>query len=148
MNQPSRSVTLTLWLNRFMMALVALLVFTFPTLLRWYNTVRILIDGENIAITAAFYCCVPVVLFALWNLDDLLRNISRAQVFVWNNVKLIRRVCVCCAVVGLICLPAAFVYAPLIFLTIIMGFLCPVVNVVCQVFRAAIELREENDLTI
>jgi hypothetical protein len=31
---------------------------------------------------------------------------------------------------------------------VIMGFLCPVVNVVRQVFRAAVDLREENDLTI
>lgn len=148
MNQPFRSVRFTIFLNRAMMALIVLLIFTFPTLLRWYNTVRILIEGENIALIAAFYACVPVVLYALWNLDRLLGSISRGQVFVWDNVYLIRRVCVSCAVVGLICLPAAFAYAPLIFVTVIMGFLCPVVNVVCQVIRAAIELREENDLTI
>lgn len=148
MNQPSRSVRFTIFLNRAMMALVVLLIFTFPTLLRWYNTVRILIEGENIALIAAFYSCVPVVLYALWNLDRLLGNIARGEVFVMGNVCLIRRVCVCCAVVGLICLPAAFAYAPLIFVTVIMGFLCPVVNVVCQVIRAAIEIREENDLTI
>lgn len=148
MNQPSRSVTLTLWLNRCMIALVAVLVLFMPTLLRWYNTVRILSEDQNYALAAAFYACVPVVLYALWNLDRLLRNISEAKVFVWDNVHLIRRECVCCAAVGLICLPAAFYYAPLIFLSVIMGFLCPVVNVVCQVFRAAIELREENDLTI
>lgn len=148
MNQPSRSVRFTIFLNRAMLALVVLLVFTFPTLLRWYNTVRILIQGENFALTAAFYACVPVVLYALWNLDRLLVNISAGQVFVMDNVRLIRRVCVCCAIVGLICLPAAFFYAPLIFMVAIMSFLCPVVNVVCQVIRAAIEIREENDLTI
>ena len=148
MNQPSRSVRFTIFLNRAMMALVVLLIFTFPTLLRWYNTVRILIEGENYALIAAFYSCVPVVLYALWNLDRLLGNIARGEVFVMDNVHLIRRDCVCCAIVGLICLPASFLYAPLIFMTVIMGFLCPVVNVVCQVIRAAIELREENDLTI
>ena len=148
MNQPSRSVRFTIFLNRAMMALVVLLIFSFPTLLRWYNTVRILIDGENTALTGAFYSCVPVVLYALWNLDRLLGNIARGDVFVMDNVQLIHRVCVCCAIVGLICLPAAFLYAPLIFITIIMGFLCPVVHVVCQVIRAAIEIREENDLTI
>ena len=148
MNQSSRSVKFTLLLNRLLMALVVLLVGAMPTLLRWYNSVRILSQDQNYAITAAFYACVPVVLYALWSLDGLLRNITAAQVFVWDNVRLIRRVCVCCAGVGLVCLPAAFYYAPLVFLSLIMGFLCPVVNVVCQVFRAAIELREENDLTI
>lgn len=148
MNNSSKSVTFTLWLNRFLMGLLFALVFTFPALLRWYNTVRILIDGENTALVASFYACVPVVMYALWNLDRLLRNIARGAVFVPENVSLIRRDCFCCAIVGLICLPAAFVYAPLIFVTIIMMFLCPVVNVVRQVLRAAIELREENDLTI
>lgn len=148
MNQPFKSVKLTLWANRALMLIVAVLVFAMPTLLRWYNTVRLLSGDQNLALSIAFYCCVPVVLFALWNLDGVLGNIVKAQVFVWDNVKLIRRVCRCCAIVGLICLPAAFIYAPLIFLSIIMGFLCPVVNVVCQVFRAAIEIREENDLTI
>ena len=148
MNHPSRSVTFTLWLNRAMMGLVLILVPAMPTLLRWYNSVRILSVDQNYAITAAFYACVPVVLCALWGLERLLRNIARAQVFVHDNVRLIRRECICCAAVGVICLPAAFFYAPLIFLSLIMGFLCPVVNVVCQVFRAAIALREENDLTI
>lgn len=148
MNPPSKSVTLTLWLNRALMLLVIIFVFAMPMLLRWYNTVRMLNQEQNLALIAAFYCCVPVVLYALWNLDCLLRNIGKARVFVWENVRLIRRDCWCCAIVGLICLPAAFIYAPLIFLSIIMTFLCLVVNVVCQVIRAAIELREENELTI
>lgn len=148
MNQTSRSVTFTLWLNRGLMGLVAVLVLIMPRLLHWYNTVRILSSGENYAIISAFYCCVPVVLYALWSLELLLRNIAAGQVFVRENVRLIRRDCLCCAIVGLICLCAAFFYPPLIFLSIIMTFLCPVVNVVCQVIRSAIELREENDLTI
>ena len=75
-------------------------------------------------------------------------NITAGQVFVTDNVSCIGRVCICCAGVGLACLPAAFFYAPLVFMSVIMGFLGPVVNVVRQVFRAAVELREENDLTI
>ena len=37
---------------------------------------------------------------------------------------------------------------PLIFLSLIMGFLSMVVNVVSQVMKAAVAIREENDLTI
>jgi hypothetical protein len=33
-------------------------------------------------------------------------------------------------------------------MSVIMGFLCPVVNVVRQVMQAAVEIREENDLTV
>ena len=148
MKKKSNSVTFTLWCNRLVMLAVAVLVPSMPVLLRWYNTVRILSQDQNLALLAAFYCCVPVVLFALWQLERLLRNIRAEQVFVWENVNLIRAVGICCALVGVICLAAAFFYAPLVFLSVIMAFLCPVVNVVRQVVRSAIEIREENEPTI
>ena len=37
---------------------------------------------------------------------------------------------------------------PLIFLAVIMGFLCLMVSVVAGVMDAAVSIREENDLTI
>ena len=87
-------------------------------------------------------------MFALYNLEQLLRSISAGEVFLRSNVSLIRRVCICCLLVSAICLPAAYYYPPLIFFCIVMAFLCPVVNVVRRVFDAAVPIREENDLTI
>ena len=75
-------------------------------------------------------------------------HILAGEVFIRPNVRIIRRVCICCLAVCLICLPAAVFYPPLIFLCVIMAFLCPVVNVVRYVFDAAVTIREENDLTI
>jgi Ca2+/Na+ antiporter len=89
-----------------------------------------------------------VTLFALYHLERLLGNILAGEVFIRPNVRIIRRVCICCLAVCLICLPAAFFYPPLIFLCVIMAFLCPVVNVVRYVFDEAVTIREENDLTI
>ena len=148
MNKKSNSVRLSLWMNRAVMLIVLALIPAMPVLLRWYNKVRIMKEDQNWAMLAAFYCCVPVVMYALWNLERLLGNIRKELVFVWENVSRIRRVCLCCALVSGICFPAAFYYPPLIFLTVIMAFLCPVVNVVCQVVKAAILIREENELTI
>lgn len=144
-NQP---VSLTLWLNRILMTVIIVLSLFLPTLLRWYNGFRPLGPAQNLAVMIAFYLCVPIAEFALWNLEILLRNISKEQVFVSGNVTTIARVCLCCAVVSIICLGGALFYAPLVFMSLIMGFLCPVVNVVRQVMKAAIEIREENDLTI
>ena len=50
--------------------------------------------------------------------------------------------------VSLVCLPAAVFYLPLIFLAVIMAFLALVISVVKNVMAAAVELREENELTI
>ena len=144
----NRSAFLTLWSNRLLMLAVLLLAFAMPNLLKWYNRIRILSDAQNLALLIAFYLCVPIALYALYNLEKLLRNILEGEVFVRPNVRIIRRVCGCCLLVSLICLPAAFYYAPLVFFCIVMAFLCPVVNVVRYVFDAAITIREENDLTI
>ncbi len=148
MNNPIPSIRFTLYTNRAVMALIAGLVFALFPLLRWYNTVRILSYVENVAICAGFYSCVPMAEFALLRLDRLLRNIAGGQVFVEQNVSLLRQVSLCCGLVSLVCLASSFFYVPLIFLALIMAFLCPVINVVRQVLRAAIALREENDLTI
>ena len=144
----NRSAALTLWANRLLMAAVVVLAFAMPALLRWYNSIRILDDGQNLALLIAFYLCVPIALFALYNLEKLLGNILAGEVFIRANVRIIRRVCLCCLLVSLICLPAALRYQPLIFFCIVMAFLCPVVNVVRYVFDAAVSIREENDLTI
>ena len=68
--------------------------------------------------------------------------------FVRKNVRHIRAVQWCCGLVSLVCLPAACCYLPLVFMVIIMAFLCLVVSVVAQIMAAAVEIREENDLTI
>lgn len=144
----NRSAALTLWANRLLMAAVVALACAMPRLLRWYNRFRPLEGRTNMALLIAFYLCVPITLFALYNLEKLLRNIIAGDVFLRANVRLIRRVCGCCALVSIICLPASFSYQPLIFFCIVMAFLCPVVNVVRYVFDAAVTIREENDLTI
>ncbi|MBP3673493.1 MAG: DUF2975 domain-containing protein [Oscillospiraceae bacterium] len=144
----SISAKLTLWVNRFIALALAALIFLMPALLDWYQQLRPLGQHGAAAILIGFYCCVPAVALALWELERVLNNILKDLVFVPRNVKSIRRVCRCCLAVALICLPAAFFYPPLVFMVVIMAFLALVVNVVGNVMKAAVAIREENDLTI
>ena len=139
---------LTLWVNRLIALIVAVLLPCLPLLLNWYSNFRTLTQAEYTAILVAFYCCAVVIAVALWNMDKLLRNILKEEVFTRENVSRIRRVRWCCAGISLITLPAAFIYLPLFFLVIIMAFLSLVVCVVVRVMDAAVIIREENDLTI
>ena len=148
MEHSTKTVTLTLWVNRFVALVVFILLFTLPALLDWYCQYRTLQGPERTALTIAFYCCAAVVFFALWHMDALLRSIRRGQVFVPANVRHIRMLCLSSGIVALICTPASVCYYPLIFMVAVMGFLCLTVGVLCQVMSAAVELREENDLTI
>lgn len=146
--KPNPAARTTWRINRFMLVNIGVLLFFEPTILRLYCQSRYLSPEEQYSVTGAFYASAVVALYALWNLDRLLKNILDGNVFVSDNVRRIRRVCWCCALVAVFCAPAAWYYPPMIFLTVIMGFLCLVVNVVREVMAAAVSIREENDLTI
>lgn len=142
------SAKFTLWVNRIIALIVFVLCFAMYDLLVWYRGIREMPWQICAVILAAFYVCVPAVLYGLWCIERLLRNILKEDVFIQSNVRYIRRIRWCCAGVSVLCIPAACVYQPLIFMVVIMGFLAMVVSVVKNVMAAAVEMREENDLTV
>ena len=148
MKKVVNSVHVTLWAGRLVAAVVFALLFTLPTVLQWYGQYRPLTPLEETAITAAFYLCAVAVGIALWNVDGLLRAILAGQVFTHENVRRIRIIRWCCFAVSVICMPAALCYYPLVFMVLVMGFLSLAVTVVVRIMAAAVQIREENDLTI
>lgn len=144
----SFSAKITLWCGRTLSAIMALLCVGMYWLVRWYQDFRHLPWQVSAAILGGFYACVPAVLYALRCIDRLLCNILNDKVFVMDNVRFLRRIRWCCALVSLVCLAAGFLYQPLLFLAVIMAFLALMVSVGKNVIAAAVELREENDLTI
>ena len=148
MMNTKKSALVTLWANRFVMALLITLVFAMPALLRWYQSFRPLGLHGAAAVFFGFYLCVIPVGRALWKMEKLLTQIRKGQVFVPGNVFLIRSVRNCSLAVAGICGIAGCFYQPLLFLFVIMGFLTLVLSVVTNVIAAAVEIREENDLTV
>lgn len=139
----------TLWVNRFLALVMAALLFAMPSILEWYVSIRPNISqSASIAIFVSFYCSALAVFPALWDLDVLLRNILARQIFIPRNVTAIRHVRWYCLAVTAICLPAAFFYPPLVFMSIIMFFLTLILSVLGAVMAAAVEIRVENDLTV
>lgn len=139
---------ISLWVNRTVAASVFVLLFFVPGLIRWYSGIRLLTWVEQKTVAVCFYACVIPVLLALWQLDRLLAAILAERVFVRENVRRIRIIQWCSLAVSILCVPAAVAYLPLIFLVLIMAFLCLVVCVLTRVMDTAVALREENDLTI
>jgi len=142
------SAKYTLWVNRFLAVLMVVLCVFLYDLLVWYRSLRNLLWQVCGAILVGFYLCTPAVMYALWCIEKLLGNILQENVFILPNVRYIRRIRWCCALVSLVCLGAGILYPPLLFLTVIMAFLALMVSVVKNVMAAAVELREENDLTV
>jgi len=143
-----KSARMTLWCSRLIFLTVAVLCVFLYDLLSWYHRFRSLSPLAAMAIFIGFYLCAPAVFYALWSMNRLLRSILRKNVFVTENVTAIRRIRLCCGWVSVVSLAAGVFYPPLMFLFAIMAFLCLSVNVVKNVMSAAVELREENDLTV
>jgi ABC-type glycerol-3-phosphate transport system permease component len=149
MKNYEKTARVTLYANRVVFVVMVVLLLCFPILVeRYHRHFRALSHAERTAIIGGFYGCAVWVMQALWKMDKLLRNILSQKLFVEENVKCIDAVRWCCMGVSLICLLASFGFPSLLFLSVIMAFLSLVVSVVCQVMGAAVELREENDLTV
>lgn len=146
--QYEKSVRASLWSVRLFLGALAAMAYFMPKLIRWYIGFRVMPEIQGWAIIICFYCCVPVVAAALVVMHRLLTRIMQGQVFIHDNVRLIRIVSNCCALVAGIAAVGCLIYAPLIFVVVLMGFLCMMVRVVACVMDAATALREENDLTI
>ncbi len=139
----------TLYFTRVVAVVAILVAFCLPTLVEYYHTCfRPLAEPIRRAVIFGFYPCLVAALIALWHMDRLLCNILKEQLFVTENVSHIRMVRWCCLAVSLICLVAAYGFPALLLLSLIMAFLFLVVTVVGQILKAAVAIREENDLTI
>ncbi len=141
-------VHITLWVNRIIAVALTVLPFLLPAILDWYAGFRYLTIIERRTVAVSFICCAVVILWALWNMDSMLRSILSGDVFTRKNVRSLRHVQWCCAIVAVLCVVATFAYLPLVFLSVIMGFLFLTICVVSNVMDAAVAIREENDLTI
>ncbi len=143
------SATVTLWASRCVAVLIAVFLVFFPSMVQSYHeNFRPLLDSERYALLGAFYFSAVAVEIAMYRMVRLLNNILRCELFTAENVAHIRCVRWCCFAVSFICLFAFFGFPSMIFISTIMAFLALVVTVVGQVMKAAVELREENDLTV
>ena len=143
------SAKVTLWASRGVAVLIAFFLIFFPGMVESYHrNFRPLSDAERYALLGAFYLSALAVELAMYHMDRLLRNILQAELFTGENVHHIRMVRWCCFWVSIVCLFAFFGFPSMIFISTIMAFLALVVTVVGQVMKAAVELREESDLTI
>ena len=143
------SAKVTRLASRGVAVLIAVFLIFFPSMVeRYHQHFRPLADTERYALLGAFYLSAVAVELAMYHMDRLLGNILRAELFTSENVSHIRYVRWCCVWVSIVCLFAFFGFPSMIFISTIMAFLALVVTVVGQVMKAAVELREENDLTI
>ncbi|MBQ3587404.1 MAG: DUF2975 domain-containing protein [Oscillospiraceae bacterium] len=98
-------------------------------------------------LASTYTACIPATV-ALWGLNRLLGNIEKGDVFINENVHIMRTLSWRCIVAGLICFLSASYYMPFLILAAAAGFVGLILRVVKNVFARAVEIKQENDYTI
>ena len=138
--------------------LLAASVILFPYLMKMQEgdaLYFVMIAGHGRYLIFPFYAVVPLGYIALICLDKILSNLKCDRVFDLKNVKYLNIITYCCLIASFIGLVSYIIIAVIyksietvILLSFGEAFMALVVRVVRNVFKKAIEIKEENDLTI
>ncbi len=134
-----------------LMIFVALIVMiaVMPSIADWYyNTLRKGAAGDGKPLLYAFYCCVPAAFLAIYHIIRLMLNIQKGQVFELRNVTHLRFLSWCCAYVAVVTFVAGIFYLPLFIISFAAVFVCLCIRVLRLVLAEAVEIKNENELTI
>lgn len=98
--------------------------------------------------TCTFYPAAVFAAVILFSLIKMLLNIRRNEVFIDENVKCLKVVSWCCVIIGIITLVGGWFYMPFLFVACAGFFVGLLLRVLKNVMQKAVEIKEENDLTV
>lgn len=142
-----KSLRLTRALTVTVFVLACAILFLIPIITIWYDDV----SGKPPimpVLTVCFYLCDILAIIALWELNVLLKNISKQELFTDRNTRCVRIISWCCFGVAAVFAGLSFWRLLALLVAIIAGFVGLILRVVKNMLATAAEMREENDYTI
>ena len=95
-----------------------------------------------------FYICALLAFTALFFLNKLIGNIRMSKIFVSENTTILRILSWCCYLVGIVLTIYSIWEYHYLVIAAAAAFFGLIIRVLKNVFRKAVEIREENDGTI
>ena len=145
---PQRSILLSkAMILLFSLALAGLDIGIWP-LTKLFQSLPFWGPRHTLTLAVCLYLCnLPGfgLLAAMWR---LLTRLAKGAVFVPENVQSLTAIQLCCFAACLICLGGTFVLPTLFILVLATAFMGLVVRIVRQIFRQAIPMKDELDLTV
>lgn len=148
MTKNNRSIRLTGILIKIAIVLCLAALFIMPYAAQVYKQVSLQNDDVTIPLLITFYSCAAVGFVILFILDKLVANINKGEVFVNDNIKLLRILSYCCFIISVITLIFARFRILAFIITFAAAFIGLILRVIKNCFEEAVRLREENDFTI
>ena len=132
-----------------------IVAFFIPAISEWYGyamapEANSVFDRSTmfIPMCITLYVCDALALAALWNLNTLLKNISRDEVFVQKNTNCLRRISWICMGVGAVMFVFGLWSSIFAFFGMCALMFGLIMRVLKNVFEKAVEIKSENDFTI
>ena len=128
------------------------LLFLFPTAFEWLligkgvKTDAITHTVKNVSI--AYYLAAPFSAAALYMLIRLILNVLGGRIFVKINVTYLSLISYCCFAVFVISASFTYFYTSMLIAAFVMFVVGVLLRVVKNVMQSAVDLKNENDLTI
>ncbi len=130
-------------------------LFTFPSFFNWFyisyhglpeNDPHVMAVYRLVIIS--FYSCAPFAGVSLYMLIRLLLNIIIDKVFVKPNIMYLRFISYFCYACFAITAVTGAGYFPLLIVSFAMVIVGTLLRVVKNILQCAVEIKEENDLTV
>lgn len=127
------------------------ILITLPFVLKWYMNTLFRTSSENYYFLLGFLYLTGIVCLGLVNeIRKIFKTLNRRNPFMMDNVKSLNRIGWSCFVIAVAYILKIFLYNSVLTVIITMVFIIAglFAVVLAEVFRQAIEVKEENDLTI
>lgn len=127
------------------------ILITLPYVLKWYMNTLHLTSSENFYFLLGFLYITGIVCLGLVNeIRKIFKTLNRRNPFMLDNVKSLNHIGVACFIIAAAYILKIFFYNSVLTAIITMVFIIAGLFsvVLAEVFRQAIEVKEENDLTI
>lgn len=155
MSHTKKSAIISLVICALSGIILVIWLFTFPQFFNWFYTIYHGLGSEYTEtnkiiklVIPTFYACAPFAGIAIYMLIRLLLNIINETVFVQTNVKYLRWISYLCYAVMLITVATGIFYIPLLIIGFGTGVVGTLLRVVKNLMETAVEIKEENDMTI
>ncbi len=119
-----------------------------PLLLDKYLSQRGVAITLKPILLSCYYPCASLGVVAIASLMKMLMLIKNDKPFCKENVKMLKIISWCCFGAAAICAVGGIWYFPFLFIFAAAAFVGLILRVVKNVMEKAVEIREENDLTV
>ncbi|MEE1155381.1 MAG: DUF2975 domain-containing protein [Acutalibacteraceae bacterium] len=144
----SKSIFASMWVVRIIILLMATSAFFMPTVGSYYN--QLANHGVDITfpITIGLYILLIPAMATMVALHFLLNNIKKGNMFDKQNIAYLTLISVGLFIIGAICLGIATFSWVFSLISAAFLFVAVILLVVKNVFKQAVNIKEENDFTI